>query len=72
MADGRARASRGRGSTAYRETARLLQEWGAAVDDAMLYYDVRIAADLPTVEVRVADVCTEVDDAVLVAGRHGG
>lgn len=60
------------GLVAYRETARLLQEWGAAVDDAMLYYDVRIAADLPTVEVRVADVCTEVDDAVLVAGLARG
>ena len=52
----------------YRETARLLQEWGAAMDDAMLYFDVRLAAALPTVEIRVADVCTDVDDAVLVAG----
>src|SRR6478672_13417837 len=33
----------------------------------MLYYDVRIAREHPTVEVRVADVCTDVDDAVLLA-----
>ena len=56
------------GRAAYEETGRLLQEWGAAMDDAMLYFDVRLATALPTVEVRVADVCTEVDDAVLVAG----
>jgi carboxylate-amine ligase len=56
----------------YRETARLLQAWGAAMDDAMLYFDVRLAARLPTVEIRVADVCTDVDDAVLVAGLARG
>jgi carboxylate-amine ligase len=61
-----------RGLADYRETARLLQEWGAAMDDAMLYFDVRLATDLPTVEVRVADVCTDVDDAVLVAGLARG
>ena len=60
------------GLAAYRETARLLQEWGAAMDDAMLYFDVRLARALPTVEIRVADVCTEVDDAVLVAGLARG
>jgi carboxylate-amine ligase len=33
----------------------------------MLYFDVRLAARYPTVEIRVADVCTDVEDAVLVA-----
>ncbi len=56
----------------YRETARLLQAWGAAMDDAMLYFDARLATRLPTVEIRVADVCTEVEDAVLVAGLARG
>ena len=51
----------------YRETSRLLQDWGAALDEGMLYFDARRARALPTVEIRVADVCTEVDDAVLVA-----
>ena len=60
------------GAAAYRETARLLQSWGAAMDDAMLYFDVRLSTGLPTVELRVADVCTEVDDAVLVAGLARG
>jgi carboxylate-amine ligase len=33
----------------------------------MLYFDVRLAVDYPTVEIRVADVCTDVEDVVLVA-----
>ena len=33
----------------------------------MLYFDVRLAESYPTVELRVADVCLEVEDAVLVA-----
>ena len=40
---------------------------GAAMDDGMIYFDARLSARYPTVEVRVADVCTDVDDAVLVA-----
>ena len=41
--------------------------WGGAIDHAQLYFDVRLAEEFPTVEIRVADVCTEVEDAVLVA-----
>ena len=52
----------------YRSVAGTLQSWGAALDEGMLYYHARVARGLPTVEVRVADVCTDVDDAVLVAG----
>ena len=33
----------------------------------MLYFDVRLSEDFPTVEIRVCDVCLEVEDAVLVA-----
>ncbi len=40
---------------------------GAALDDGMIYFDARLSAHYPTVEIRVADVCTAVDDAVLVA-----
>ncbi|MCD9154809.1 carboxylate-amine ligase [Aeromicrobium duanguangcaii] len=40
---------------------------GAALDEHMVYLDARPAESYPTVEVRVADVCTEVDDALLVA-----
>jgi carboxylate-amine ligase len=40
---------------------------GAAMDDGMIYFDARLSARYPTLEIRVADVCTDVDDAVLVA-----
>ncbi|MDN4171594.1 glutamate--cysteine ligase [Nocardioides sp. SOB77] len=51
----------------YREVGRLLIASGAARDQGMLYFDARLSADHPTVEVRVADVCTDPDDAVLLA-----
>ena len=38
------------------------------LDDGMLYFDARLSAHQPTVEIRVADVCREPDDAVLIAG----
>ena len=40
---------------------------GAAMDDGMIYFDARLSARYPTLEIRAADVCTDVDDAVLVA-----
>jgi carboxylate-amine ligase len=52
----------------YDRTTRLLTQWGASLDEGMLYFDVRPGNGLPTVELRVADVCADVDDAVLVAG----
>jgi len=51
----------------YREVSERLLGWGAGLDAGMLYFDVRLARDLPTVEVRVADVCTDLEDTVLVA-----
>jgi glutamate---cysteine ligase / carboxylate-amine ligase len=51
----------------YREVADRTIAWGGAMDPAMLYFDIRLAEDYPTVELRVADVCLEVEDAVLVA-----
>ncbi|WP_433803258.1 carboxylate-amine ligase [Actinomycetospora sp. CA-084318] len=37
------------------------------VDDGMVYFDARLAARFPTVEVRVTDVSRTVDDAVTIA-----
>lgn len=51
----------------YRRVAKSFMDWGAAIDPGMIYLDARLAENFPTVEVRVADVCTEVEDAVLVA-----
>ncbi|WP_435768584.1 carboxylate-amine ligase [Nocardioides sp. SYSU DS0651] len=51
----------------YREVSRRMIESGAARDDGMLYFDARLSREHPTVEVRVSDVCTDADDAVLIA-----
>jgi carboxylate-amine ligase len=52
---------------AYDEVTGRLVAWGAALDEAMIYLPARLSNDYPTVEVRVADVCTDLDDTVLVA-----
>jgi glutamate---cysteine ligase / carboxylate-amine ligase len=41
---------------------------GVIADTGMVYYDARPSARYATVEVRVADACPRVDDAVLLAG----
>jgi carboxylate-amine ligase len=51
---------------AYEERADLLVASGAAIDRGMLYYDARLSESWPTVEVRVADVCLDVEDSVLM------
>jgi carboxylate-amine ligase len=51
----------------YREVAEKTVDWGGAMDRAMLYFDARLSDSYPTVELRVCDVCLEIDDAVLVA-----
>lgn len=40
---------------------------GAAMDEGMIYFDARLSTHFPTVEIRTADVCTRVEDAVLLA-----
>jgi carboxylate-amine ligase len=50
-----------------RAVAELLAS-GTILDDGMIYFDVRLSAHYPTVEIRVADACTDVDQAVLLAG----
>jgi glutamate---cysteine ligase / carboxylate-amine ligase len=41
---------------------------GTPLDMAMVYFDARLSSSYPTVEIRVADVCADVDDTVLLAG----
>ncbi len=50
----------------YRAVTDRLLAWGVALDDGMLYLDARPSSTYPTLELRVADVCGDVDDAVLV------
>jgi len=40
---------------------------GAILDEGMIYFDARLSRHYPTVEIRVADVCTDVDTAAALA-----
>ena len=47
---------------------RALVETGSVLDTASVYWDVRLQEKLDTVEVRVSDVCSRVDEAVMLTG----
>ncbi len=51
----------------YESTCDMLLVSGAARDRRMIYWDVRPSSHLPTVEVRIADVASTADEAVLLA-----
>jgi glutamate---cysteine ligase / carboxylate-amine ligase len=50
----------------YRRVSEALIRNAAALDPGMLYFDARLAEQYPTLEIRVADTCTELDDALVV------
>lgn len=52
---------------AYDALSQVLVAVGAALDERMLYFDARLSTRYPTVEIRVADVGLDVEDALLVA-----
>lgn len=52
---------------AYRTAVAQTIATGAAFDPAMVYFDARLSASYPTVEIRVTDVCRGVDEAVMTA-----
>jgi carboxylate-amine ligase len=51
----------------YDATVAALVASGVMIDDAMVYWYARPSASYPTVEVRVGDVCSTVQDTVLIA-----
>jgi carboxylate-amine ligase len=51
----------------YREIIVAMRATETLLDEGMVYFDARLSRHHPTLEVRVADVCLEVDDAVLLA-----
>jgi carboxylate-amine ligase len=59
-------------AAAYHDVSRRMIELGAARDPGMLYFDARLSVEHPTVEVRVCDVCTDVEDPTLVAALVRG
>ena len=56
----------------YRAATRSLLDTDTVLDEGMLYFDARVSRTHPTVEIRIADVCRDADDAVLVAALVRG
>jgi carboxylate-amine ligase len=57
---------------AYHRLVEELVATGVVLDRGMVYFDARLSAEYPTVELRVADVCLDPGDAVLVAALARG
>ena len=58
--------------TGYRDAVERMVSCGAAMDEGMVYFDARASRLWPTVELRVCDVCLDVDHAVVLAGLGRG
>lgn len=56
----------------YRELIDGMLASGTVLDEGMVYFDARCSHRYPTVEIRVADVCLDVRDAVLHAALCRG
>lgn len=54
-------------AAAYHRTVDELIATRTILDAGMIYFDARLSARYPTIEVRVADVCLDPDDTVLLA-----
>ncbi len=59
-------------AAAYRRLVDDVLATGTVLDPGMIYFDARLSATWPTVEVRTADVALRVEDAVLLAGLVRG
>ena len=53
---------------AYDELVGDLVRCGVITDPGMIYFDLRLAAAQPTLELRICDACPSVDTIVLIAG----
>jgi carboxylate-amine ligase len=51
----------------FADTVTMMIDSGTILDEAMVYWDVRPSAHLPTVEVRISDVPATIDETVLLA-----
>ncbi|MFD6225841.1 glutamate--cysteine ligase [Streptomyces sp. NPDC060232] len=56
----------------YHEQVREMIDTGVLRDEGMIYFDARLSATYPTVEVRVADVCLDAATPVLLAALIRG
>lgn len=51
----------------YRRHVKILKAAGLIKDASTLWWDIRASANFPTIEMRITDVCTYLDDAVAIA-----
>ena len=56
-----------RDAAGYRGAVEAIIASGAALDEGMIYFDARLSRSFPTVEIRVADVCTDLRDTIVLA-----
>jgi glutamate---cysteine ligase / carboxylate-amine ligase len=54
-------------AAAYHEIVGAMVDSDTVLDRGMVYFDARLSVQHPTLEIRVADVCLDTDDAVLLA-----
>ncbi|NUR81986.1 MAG: glutamate--cysteine ligase [Dermatophilaceae bacterium] len=57
---------------AYHRRIREMVLTSVILDEAMVYFDARLSAHYPTVEIRAADVCFTVEEAVVIAALCRG
>jgi carboxylate-amine ligase len=56
----------------YHATVEAMLSSGVMMDKGMVYFDARLSHHVPTVEIRVADVCVDAADTVLLAALVRG
>ena len=56
----------------YHEAVAALVATGTILDEGMVYFDARLSAKYPTVEIRVADVCLDASTSALLAALARG
>jgi carboxylate-amine ligase len=54
----------------YRQTVDVLVRNGVMEDASKIWWDIRPSSKFPTLEMRIPDMCTSVDDAVCVAAMY--
>lgn len=59
-----------RSSDDYDRTVRAMKNGGIVPDESFLWWAIRPSAHYPTLELRVTDSCTRIDDAIAIAGLY--
>lgn len=54
----------------YERTTNLLMQTGVIEDRTKIWWDMRPSTRFPTLEMRICDVCTNIDDAIAVASLY--